>query len=75
MRLNELQINQEAIIKEILVEDKNLNLRLQELGLYKKSKIKILFYSPLKQTLLIKIFNSAFALKLNIASKILVEKV
>ena len=73
MRLVELKANQSCLIEEILLKDEKLKLRLQELGMYKGSRVEILFLSPLKQTMLVKIFNSAFALKSNIASQILVS--
>lgn len=74
MRLLDLKINQEAVIKKVLLKDDKLNLRLQELGLYCGSKICILNFSPLKQTLLVKIFNSVFALKSEVAKQIEVEQ-
>jgi len=74
MKLTELKINDECYIVALKVKDEKLKLRLEELGLYRNNKIKMLFISPLKETLLIKIFNSAFALKSNIAKDIIVEK-
>lgn len=70
MTLYELRVNDIATVVSLNILDKKLNIRLQELGLYIGSKVKILKTSPLKQTLLIQIFNSAFALKSEVAKQI-----
>lgn len=73
MNLLDAKINQEVIIKNLNILDKKFKTRLQELGLYNGSKVAILNFSPLRQTILLRIFNSAFALKSEIAKQVEVE--
>lgn len=75
MKLNEIKINQPVIIKNLNIENNKLKMRLGELGLFEKSEIIIKKYSPLKQTIILQIFNSLFALKTNIAKMIEVEEI
>lgn len=73
MNLLDVKLNQEVIIKTLHIKDLKYNTRLQELGLFEGSRVMILNFSPLRKTLLIKIFNSVFALKSEIAKQIEVE--
>lgn len=74
MKLLKSIINKEVIIKKINILDEKYNIRLQELGLYEGAKIVLLNFSPLKQTMLVKIFNSVFAIKSDVANLIEVEE-
>lgn len=73
MNLVDVNLNEDAIITKINIKDKKYSTRLQELGLYEGSKIMLLNFSPLKQTYLIKIFNSVFAIKKEILKQIEVK--
>lgn len=73
MILTDLKLNETAEIISLIIEDKKFNVRLQELGLYVGSKVKLLNFSPLKQTILLQIFNSVFAIKQEIAQLIEVK--
>jgi len=74
MNLLDVKIGQAVIIKDLNIKDIKFKIRLQELGLFTGSEVCVLKFSPLKQTLLVKIFNSVFALKREIASQIEVEQ-
>ena len=73
MKLSDLKIYQKAKIKKLNIEDVKYKTRLEELGLFVGSEICVLNFSPLKETLLVQIFNSVFALKNEIAKQIEVE--
>ena len=70
MTLADVNLNEYALITNINIKDKTYSIRLQELGLYVGSVVMILNFSPLKQTYLIQIFNSVFAIKKEILNQI-----
>ena len=70
MTLADVNLNERALITNINIKDKTYSIRLQELGLYVGSVVMILNFSPLKQTYLIQIFNSVFAIKKEILNQI-----
>lgn len=70
MKLNELKLQKSAKIVNINLKNKKYQRRLEELGLYKGAEVKAFYTSPLKKTLLIKIFNNLFAIKTEIAKEI-----
>ena len=74
MNLLELKPNQTAQILSIDIEDKIYKLRLCELGLFEGAEISLIYFSLLKRTVLLKIFNSVFAIKSNIAKNIKILK-
>ncbi|MBQ8430379.1 MAG: ferrous iron transport protein A [Clostridia bacterium] len=63
MNLLELKPNQTAQILSIDIEDKIYKLRLCELGLFQGAEISLIYFSLLKRTVLLKIFNSVFEIK------------
>lgn len=73
MKLNECVLNANCRVINIDMEDKKLKLRLQEIGFFRGSIIKVLKKSSLRKTLLVKVLNSCFAIKLSMALKIQVE--
>lgn len=70
MKLSEAEKNINYRIKAINEKDDVLRLRLIQLGIFEGAIISVLRYSPKKQTMLINIFNTAFALKTNVAKNI-----
>jgi len=75
MVLNECKKNKILKILTININDKKLKLRLYEIGFFKYSQIEILAISFFKKTLLVKVLDSCFAIKSDVASKIEVEYV
>lgn len=73
MKLTNLKIGTKVKIIRLDIKDYKLRLRLQELGLYAGNVVTIINISPLKETFLVQIFNTCFAIKKNIASNIYVE--
>lgn len=73
MNLNDCVLNANCKIINIDMDDQKLKFRLQEIGFFRGSVIKVLKKSALKKTLLVKVLNSCFAIKQNMALKIQVE--
>jgi len=73
MKLSDCPKNQELKVILVNILDEKFKLRLYEIGFYQGSKIKVLKTSALKQTLLVKVLDSCFALKLDIAQNIEVD--
>lgn len=68
MNLSEAKIGREYVVKNVNEKDEALKLRLIQLGIFPSAKISVLRFSPKKGTLLVNIFNTAFALKTNVAN-------
>lgn len=62
-------------VSSINILDAKLKLRLHEIGLFKGSKIQLLNSSFLKNTMLIQVLDSCFAIKADVANNIEVEYV
>ena len=75
MILSRVKINQKCVVKAVKVCNEEINLRLQELGMYAGAIVIVHKYSPLKKTILVQIFNSLFAMKCDIAKNIFVEEI
>lgn len=73
MRLVDVKINRNCVIKNIDIEEMTLRLRILELGLVPNTKIYVKNISLLKKTLLVVFAHSCFSLSSKIASKILVD--
>ena len=74
MYLNESELNKFYLIEDVLIEDKKLQIRLMQLGIFPSNKISLIRFSPGKKTVLVNIFNTVFALKVQIASQIMISK-
>jgi len=75
MMLNDCKKNKILRVLAIYIDDEKLKLRLYEIGFFKYSQIEILAISFFKKTLLVKVLDSCFAIKSDVASKIEVEYV
>lgn len=73
MNLNECVLNVNCKIIYLDDMDDKLRYRLQEIGFFRGSVIKVLKKSGLKKTLLVNVLDSCFAIKSNMSSKIQVE--
>lgn len=73
MNLNECVLNANCKVINVAAEDTKLKYRLQEIGFFRGSEIKILKKSGLKKTLLVKVLDSCFAIKSSMAAQIQVE--
>lgn len=73
MNLKNCQKNTLLRVISINLDDLKLKLRLYEIGFFPSSIIQILKYSSLKNTMLVQVLDSCFAIKANIASGIEVE--
>ena len=73
MKLNVCPKNQDLKVISLNNIDYKLKLRLYEIGFYPTAKIKVLNISHLKQTMLIQVLDSCFAIKSHIAECIEVE--
>lgn len=62
--------NKKFTIVSLNMLDDKLKLRLYEIGFFVGSQIQVLNVSRLKQTLLVQVLDSCFAIKSNIASLI-----
>ena len=70
MNLVDVNVNEYAVITKMNIEDFKFKTRLQELGLYEGAEIMLLKFSPLKETCLVKIFNSVLAIKSEVLNQI-----
>lgn len=75
MKLSECKINKDCEIINLNIDDEKLKLHLAEIGFYPTNIISILKYSIFKKTLLVKVLDSCFAIKINIAKLVEVEYV
>ena len=75
MILNDCDKGKSLRVLSINIDDKKLKLRLYEIGIFESSNIEILATSFFKKTLLLKVLDSCFAIKSDVASKIEVEYV
>lgn len=73
MTLDECVLNANCKVINIDIADLKLKYRLQEIGFFRGSELRVLKKSGLKKTLLIKTLDSCFAIKLDMASQIQVE--
>ncbi len=73
MRLNELKINEEGIIK-IISTDKNIKQRLMDIGFVKGEKIKLLLKNFGDNMRAYKIKNTVIALRIGDTNNIWIEK-
>lgn len=74
MDLSKAKLNKSYIVTGVEIVDTKINLRIRELGVYIGAVVEVKKFSPLKKTMLIRIFNSLFAIKTNIAKKIFVSE-
>ena len=72
MYLSDLKIGVEAVVKEILTDEKTTH-RLYNLGLYKGCSVKVIRFAPLGCPIEIKIKDFCLALRVKDARKIVVE--
>lgn len=70
MKLLNVELNKIYKVVDIHLKDNKLKLRLEELGIYKNAEIKLIKFSPLKQTVLIELMNTTFAIKSEVAKTI-----
>lgn len=75
MKLSNVKLNTDCVIKSVDVKDEKTKIRLMELGLVEKTKVKVERKSILKKTLLIVFNSTCFTLKENLASEIEVNYV
>lgn len=75
MKLSNVKIATDCVVKSIDVEDEKMKIRLMELGVVVGVKIRVEKKSVLKKTLLVVFNNSCFTLKENFAKKIMVNYV
>ena len=61
-KLFSLPVNKEAIITNIIFE-KNVSLRLMELGFIKGNKVKMIFVSPKEKTFIVEVMNSTMMIR------------
>ncbi len=73
MKLQDCKKNENLKIVTINIDDDKLKLRLYEIGFFPSSKIKILNTSSVKNTMLVQVLDSCFAIKREVASRIEVE--
>mgnify|MGYP003292246689 CR=1 FL=1 len=73
MTLNQAKKNTLCCVVDCNTSDQSLKLRLYEIGFFVGAKVKILSYSLGRKTLLVKVLDSCFAIKNNIASVIEVK--
>lgn len=73
MTLNECVLNANCRVINIEVNNPKLKYRLQEIGFFRGSELRVLKKSGLKKTLLVKVLDSCFAIKSTTASQIQVE--
>ena len=75
MMLNECEKGKNLRVLAVNIHDKKLKLRLYEIGFFRSANTEVLATSFLKKTLLVKVLDSCFAIKSDVASKIEVEYV
>lgn len=73
MNLSEVKTNKSCIVLNIKIPNKELNLRIMELGITKGVKIAVKSRSLLKKTLIIVFNNSCFTISTSIANCIEVK--
>ena len=73
MKLIEIKINQKCVIENLEIIDKNLKIRLMELGLTPGTNLYIKNRSVLKKTLLIVFASTCFSISKKIAENIVVR--
>ena len=73
MKLSEVEINRNCIIKMLNIEDEKIKLRLMELGLIEGETVRLARKSIFKKTLLIDLNFSCFTLKTELAKGVMVE--
>lgn len=73
MTLDELKINEKAIIKSL--NQKDLKLKMMEMGLLEAQQIQVLFKAPFNGPVAIKIIDYTLSLRLDEAKQIEVEKI
>ncbi len=73
MDLYNVKLNTDCIVKDIILPDDKMKIRLMELGIVEGTKIKVRRKSVMKKTLLVVFNSSCFTLKDNIARAIMVN--
>ena len=70
MKLSDVKLKTECVVKSVNVKDEKTKIRLMELGLVENTIVKVERTSILKKTLLIVFNSTCFTLKENLASEI-----
>lgn len=73
MNLSQAKLNHVYEIVSVNINNEKLKLRLEELGMFQGEKVEVKKFSVLKKTMLIRIFNSLFTLKVQIAKNIIIK--
>ncbi|MBQ9795827.1 MAG: ferrous iron transport protein A [Clostridia bacterium] len=73
MKLSEVKLNTQCIIKSVDIKNEKTKIRIMELGLVENCLVKVVKKSALKKTLLVVFCATCFTLNENIAQEIGVE--